>query len=146
MYVIFALGHMNCTTTDKVALSQSLTLLCFLLDFPKPTDLNTTHHTSTYIDGPSVSQKCSCLHSSPLGVCDGQDRESGASEQADEGGGRGDPCVFVLECESMLIRQATGPVNMTRALKHGLLHSVKSDLCVYVCVEVCLVRIQLCFF
>lgn len=66
----------------------------------------------------------------------------GASGQAEEGGERGDPCVFVLECESMLVRQATG---MTRPLKHRSLHSLESDL-LYVCVDVCLVGIQVCFF
>ncbi len=55
------------------------------------------------------------------------------SGQADEGGGRGDPYVFVLGCESMLVRQATRSVNMTRPLKHRPLHSVEPDLCVCVC-------------
>lgn len=43
---------------------------------------------------------------------------------ADEGEGRGDPCVFVLQCESMLARRATGPVDITWPLKHRPLHTV----------------------
>lgn len=50
-----------------------------------PTDLSITHYVSTYIDRLSVSQHSSSLSSTPQGICDGQDRETGVSGQADKG-------------------------------------------------------------
>lgn len=56
--------------------------------------------------------------------------EAEASGQEVESGGRSDPCVFVLECESM-------SVSMTQPLKHTPLNWNQSELCVCECKGLC---------
>lgn len=83
---------------------------------------NWTHYTSvncTYISSMSVWAAL------PWVSLVGGTVEAEASGQEVEGGGRSDPCVFVLECESM-------SVSMTQPLKHTPLNWNQSwALCVW---------------
>ena len=92
---------------------------------------HTTYPEISSTGSPSVSNAAASA-SLPWGSMMGSTGEAGLSGQADDGEGRGDPCVFVLECESMLVRQATCQTvqNDTASKTQTITHS-RNQVCVF---------------